>query len=107
MVAPPSGSHFGRMVPGKLADTNDFVSLGDRALVKWDDDIRVCVSVVDSEVDARRERLRDDTADIRMLGDFRDEDGRRSMLFDQPVLLLREFDVPGWHFHGPRVVKEL
>lgn len=34
MVSTPNDSHFGRLVPRDLVDTNDFVSLGDRALVK-------------------------------------------------------------------------
>lgn len=34
MVASSADSYFGRMVPADLADTKDFVSLGDRALVK-------------------------------------------------------------------------
>lgn len=62
--------------------------------------------MVDSEADASREQLRDEHADIRVLGDFRDEDRRRSLRFDRAPLLLRESDVPGWHFQGPRVVKE-
>lgn len=82
MVASPGDSHFGRIVPTEL--------VGDRALVKWDDEIRLCMSVLDSEVDAQRERLRDDAADIRVLGDFHDEAGRRTMLFDQAPPLLRE-----------------
>lgn len=43
MVALPGDSHFGRVVPAGPIDANDVVSLGDRALVKWDDEIRLCV----------------------------------------------------------------
>lgn len=77
----PADSHFGRLRPGELVD------IGDRAVTKWGDDIRFCVSVVDSEVEARRDCLREELTDTHVIYDTRDEDGRRPLLFDHYYMI--------------------
>jgi hypothetical protein len=58
------------------------------------------------QVEARRRELRDGFADALVLGDFRDDDGRRVLEFGRSVGYLKNLDVLGWVFVGPKVVAD-
>lgn len=104
IVALPSHARFGESVDEQLLD--DGVTLGDSGLVMLDGNETFVRRIATSqkaefltEADASR-------GDLRLLGTFKDGQGKRFLDFKSAMSKLTEDSMNDWNLQGPRVVLE-
>ena len=98
---------FGQPVDERsVDDPASFVALGDRGLLRVNGRTLSCGRCPPAELEQRKKDLRDGHVDVRVLGDFRDDNGRRALDFGRSIGYLKNLPMPSWSFVGPKVVAE-
>ena len=106
MVCMPADKDFGYVLDEAEVASPEFVSLGDEGIVSHDGRA-LRVSRFDGEPAAAKLLLAKAGGDVRMLGSFSDENGRRTLDFSRAVGMLAQPEIPDWTFQGPRLCREL
>ena len=109
-VSDPVSADYGFEVPADaLANPDVFARRGDVALVEINGQWTTAVSIAQPDTWERYcMRAADGKArDVRLLGDFRDQDNVRFLPFRDALLRSKEVLVPGFPLKGPRAAPEL
>ena len=106
MVCMPSHPRFGQVLDEAQVASPDFVSLDNEGLYRFPDG--VCrVGRFEGESTVAKAAFTKSGGDVRLLGSFYDENGRRVLDFGRAVGMLGQPEVPDWTFQGPRLCREL
>lgn len=104
MVCDPNREDFGERVDDDLVDQG--VTMGDSGVIEKDGQevfVRRVALSQKAEVILKVDSSRGDT---RLLGLFKDGQGRRHLDFKKALDLLHEEDTPDWRLQGPKVMME-
>ena len=104
VVADTSRKDFGEVIDEQLVE--DGVTLRDSALVEKDGEEVFVQRVGTSALANWLVEKEGSKGDARILGDFRDSQGKRHLAFNDAVDKLRTSPLPDWSLAGPRAVAE-
>ncbi len=92
----PGDDRFSQLVNDVVVgDPGASAMLGDLALARVGGKVRHCMRCPLDHFQERKKDIRDATGDARVLGDLRDDSGRRGLEFGRSVGYFKNLDVPG------------